>query len=274
MICPDCGGKKYRRNPDLHLRELERQFAGGDEAVIAPLVRAYLRQGRAPDLDAGDLALLRRHGGEQLLLNYLMARLRMRIRSGLPVDYVRRAAALGDARAEAIGLEPWPVDGFWGLNEITGETGRAFYSILRGLPKQLVVSFAADVAERIPDPEYGAHHTMVAQRACSAARAWVQDPSAKNAEEASLWADAAWASFDNLVQSSHGDFEFAAAASHAAAAATGAYPNYTYPEPEDEEDDWTASNATSAANAAENGVEELAWQKQRLIQYLLGEVQV
>ena len=74
MRCPDCGGKKHRRNPDLHLQELERQFAGGNNALIAPIIRAYLRQGRAPDLDADGLALLQRYGGDGLFLNYLTAR--------------------------------------------------------------------------------------------------------------------------------------------------------------------------------------------------------
>ncbi len=229
MRCPDCGGRNYRRNMDRRERELQRQRI----------------------LGVGDPVRLLVH----------------RIRSGtLPVEYVRRAAALGDPTSikyvRGRGLEPWPTS--WRGNEM--EHLEYFRSILRFLPKNLMVPFAADAAERVLSIYEDQFTDSRPREAIEAARRWVEDPSdANRVRTAARSADAAANASFRRARHVGGDHRLAAfaAASAAFVAASQMGPVY-----------FAARAAYDAALAAEDRDAEEDWQKQRLIQYLLGEVQV
>ncbi len=236
MRCPDCGGRRYRRNADRDLQRLERQYAAGDFEA-----------------------------GVQLLY--------MRMRSGeIPVDYVRRAAALGDRRSEALGLEPWL---YWPRADHLDIMDHILY----GLPKNLIVSFAVDSAERVLyifEDEYPGDTRP--RDAIEAARRMAEDPSEENSDAAYTAAEAHTGENNypsiRAYSAAFGDLppQLRAAAAdyaHAAAAfADWASSGFAY-------ESWAAAHAAYyATRAATDEESERSWQKQRLIQYVLGEIEI
>ncbi len=209
--------------------------------------------------------------------------LHMRMRAGeIPVDYVRRAAALGDRRAQALGLSPWRVS--------NARYHRFMRSILRGLTdrspesndkkkRRLVESFAADVAERVLSKYENRYPGDTRPRdAIEATRRWVEDPSEENQKAANAAYSAADAALDDTMEDIYGQVLGrvdgpARAATNAADAVHCAISAVCYRADDINIADFTASaccRARVAAGAAKRAAEQ-AWQKRRLIRYLLGD---